>query len=101
MMKNAVLLTGLAAGLVAAVPAPQQTGIDFAAVKAAGTPVVSGAPLAATVLSVVPTYDATSAASSAAAAAATSPVATAIAKRDTSGCAAAQRVPAGYIHPPP
>ena len=72
-MKNALLLSARA-GMAAALP--QAISMDIAGIEAAGPPTTSGAPLAATVASAVPTYDPSVAASSAAAEAASDPVVT-------------------------
>ena len=82
-MLNGLLFAGLA-GVAAALP--QNIGIDIEAVVAAGSPTVSGAPLAATATQAVPTYDASVAAEAASADAAVNPVVTSTSdkvKRDT------------------
>jgi len=90
-MKNSIILSGLAAGLAVAAPAPQQMGLDLAAIKAVAIPAPTGAPVAATILSAVPTYNTASAASAAATAAVNTAGASKV-KRDGSDC---QPLPAG------
>ena len=86
------ILLSATVGLAAALP----QNIDFAAVNAAPTPSVQGAPLAATAASQVPTFNPTSAALSAAEAVSTNPVATVNAKRALGARSACSPQPTGY-----
>ena len=90
-MRNSIILSGLAAGLAAAAPAPQSMGLDLAAIKAINVPAPTGAPVAVAALSAVPTYNTVAAASAASATAVVTEGASKR-KRDSSDC---QPLPAG------